>query len=717
MFVNEFFSLNQETVDEIYQMKPQFGYNGYGEFVFYRTYSRLKEGGLNETWHDVVIRVIEGVMSIRLDWYTKNNIYWDDTRWQAFARSMAISMFKMEWLPPGRGLWAMGTPFVYQHGSMALNNCGFTKIGTSKMHLDFGWLMDALMLGVGVGFEPVNEQFDIFPHKKADFLYIIPDSREGWVNSVQLLVQSFIDPNAKRPRFDYSKIRPRGELIHGFGGIASGPDPLKELHEEITQIFLHGKRSPVRLKTDIANLIGVCVVAGNVRRSAEIAIGDIENQEFLDLKDYQLHPERAAYGRMSNNTAKFKKRSDFELIGELTRRVVVRGEPGGMNMKNIPFGRIGRALDVPLDAAEGLNPCGEIPLEDKELCNLACTLPTMCSYLDDWYGACRFATFYASTTSLLLTHRQETNAVIGRNRRIGVDIIDFTGWKHNIGLHNCIDAMEQGYNIVRKTNKVLNAEAGVPPAIRVTTVKPGGTIPKLAGKTAGIGHPTFNHTLRRTRVASDSPVAKLLIEANVPHHPDQYDPKTLIFEFPILQGPARPADQVSLWEQAANLMVLQAHWADNAVSNTLYFKPKWCLFKSVPKGEPFDEWLEDNTKLDYNEIVQLERMLVNKIKESNGWKVDADGHTINVYQFDPNHEEDEIEFVISSFISKFKSFSLLPHSPKGAYVDMPEEGITEEEYEELLSKISPIDWSRLSGSDGEDEKFCQGDVCELNLGR
>lgn len=345
-------------------------------------------------------------------------------------------------------------------------------------------------------------------------------------------------------------------------------------------------------------------------------------------------------------------------------------------------------------------------------------MPTRCEDQREWLLACEFATFYASTVSLLPTHQPSTNKVVNRNRRIGVDIIDFTGWKHEEGLHKVIGYMRQGYDLVRKTNRLFNAEAGVPEAIRVTTVKPGGTVPKIAGRTAGLGHPTFRHTLRRVRVAVESPVVEILRSANVPNHSDVYDPKTLIFEFPIIQGPSRPASEVSLWEQASNLIVMQAEWADNAVSNTLYFKPRWNLKNIV---NPFYS-SEDASQCDGltpEDYFALDEMFDDDSKfnsyETHQWKFQKVGDTLKIYEFDPHHEEDQVEFVISASIGKLKSFSLLPHSPKGAYVDIPEEGITEQQYSDLISVINPIDWSQLSGSDGQDEKFCQGASCELNL--
>ena len=123
MFVECRFYMSDRTEDFLRSLIPPFGYNGFGEFIFYRTYSRIKADGGQEDWADCVIRVTNGTFSIRKDWYTKNRIHWDEEFWQDYARQFAIAMFRMEWLPPGRGLWAMGSNFVFERGAMALYNC------------------------------------------------------------------------------------------------------------------------------------------------------------------------------------------------------------------------------------------------------------------------------------------------------------------------------------------------------------------------------------------------------------------------------------------------------------------------------------------------------------------------------------------------------------------------------------------------------------------
>ena len=118
------FYLGAGYAGEIKRLKGTFGFGVLGEVVFYRTYSRLKKDGTFENWNDTVLRVIEGVCSIRKDHCLENGLEWDEAYWQEEAFKMAKSLFFMEWMPAGRGLWAMGTEYVYEKGSMALNNCG-----------------------------------------------------------------------------------------------------------------------------------------------------------------------------------------------------------------------------------------------------------------------------------------------------------------------------------------------------------------------------------------------------------------------------------------------------------------------------------------------------------------------------------------------------------------------------------------------------------------
>jgi len=647
--IKERFTLERTFCNALLAKKAKFGFGGFGEAVYYRTYSRIKADGSQEHWADTVIRVINGVMSLRKDHYVLNALDWDEAKWQTYAQKLAITMFDMKWLPPGRGLWIMGTEYIYERGGAALNNCG--AVDTTDLSLAAEWTMDMLMCGVGVGFN-TSWQGDsvVMPNKTDPVAYVIPDSREGWAESIRVLIESY---TKKAPwfSFDYSLIRPEGSPIHGFGGTASGPAPLKELHTRIENYlddYCHGKTDKTRCTADVMNAIGVCVVAGNVRRSAEIALGSVDDKSFLELKDYKKHPERAEIGWISNNTVLLEKAEDLEKLPVIAAHIRENGEPGIMNLMNVQ--KYARYGEESKECASLANPCSEIALESFELCNLSEIFPSRCVDEDDFYEALEYATFYASSVSLLMTHRPETNAVISRNRRIGVSISGIADMLDRDGIADLTYRLKKGYELVNSVNRKLALEADIPVSIRVTTVKPSGTISQLVGCSSGMHFPTFQYAIRRIRIGNTSPICSVLKEAGVPYEKDHYSTHTTVFEFPIDQGKTRKACDVPAEEQFSLLVLLQREWSDNMVSCTVYFNPE-------------------------SEAPHLEHML-------------------------------------SKFVPLIKSVSMLPHSDRGAYIQMPYEGITKEEYEARISKISNIDWSHFSGSDGIEDRFCTNDTCD-----
>ena len=203
-----------------------------------------------------------------------------------------------------------------------------------------------------------------------------------------------------------------------------GSSEWKEVEIEVSKEYNH-----TRLVADVFNAIGACIVAGNVRRSAEIALGDVEDETFINLKNYEENPERSEIGWMSNNSVVLRadhNYEDFSYIPEMAKRIRDNGEPGLINLYNMQkYGRFGKEHP---DEGYLCNPCGEISLCSAETCNLAEVFPPRCEDPDRFRVALEYATFYASTVSLLPTHRPETNAIIAKNRRIGVSISGIAQW-------------------------------------------------------------------------------------------------------------------------------------------------------------------------------------------------------------------------------------------------------------------------------------------------
>ena len=356
------FALDKKFIEE-YSIKPvKFGFNGLGELTYYRTYSRLKEDGTNEKWYETIERVVNGVYSIQKKHIFDQDLGWNETKAQKSAQEMYDRIFTFKFLPPGRGLWACGTSIVDKGLGAALNNCGF--ISTKNIDKDFSkpfaFMMDMSMLGVGIGFDVKGEgKVQIFKPTEEPDIYHIPDTREGWVESLKLLLESYTYyPNGRSSvEFDYSLIRKAGEPIKTFGGVSSGAEPLIKLHNQVKTI-LEKRVDQSITKTDIAdimNLIGVCVVAGNVRRTAEIMFGDAQDKEYLDLKNYEVNPERASYGWTSNNSVFCDLTTDYS---EAAKRTAINGEPGYFWLENAQ--KYGRVVDAPNwkdKKAMGCNPC------------------------------------------------------------------------------------------------------------------------------------------------------------------------------------------------------------------------------------------------------------------------------------------------------------------------------------------------------------------------
>jgi len=217
----------------------------------------------------------------------------------------------------------MGTEFIARHGSMSLNNFASTEDIDLKYSKAFEFVMDALMLGVGVGFDTKGAgKIAIKTPQEGDIAFEIPDSREGWVESLKFVIEAYF-LGKQRPVFDYSLIRSAGQPIRGFGGIASGPAPLKDMLESIQKILeVRINKNITSLDIlDIMNLIGKCVVAGNVRRSAEIALGDATDLDFITSKQDQekLYSHRWA----SNNSVFAVKGLDYSFIAD---QIAVNGK-------------------------------------------------------------------------------------------------------------------------------------------------------------------------------------------------------------------------------------------------------------------------------------------------------------------------------------------------------------------------------------------------------
>ena len=669
------FKLNEEFVTGYRSKKAPFGYrdaggNSVGEITFLRTYSRLKEDGNKETWVDVCERVINGMYSLQKEHCKTNRLPWSDAKASASAKEAFDRLFNLKWTPPGRGLWVMGTPLVnVQKNSAALQNCAF--VSTLEMNKNnpaapFAFLMEASMLGVGVGFDDkgAEKEFTIYAPKEEIASYVVPDTREGWVDSTVDLINSYLKPEQPTYEFDYSEVRPAGAPIATFGGTAAGADPLIRLHDYIRNIF-NGRQGELITKKDIAdigNLIGVCVVSGNVRRSAELLIGSIDDDNFLNLKNAEVFPERNSYDPknpgwawMSNNSVAVEVGQD---LSKIVDGIALNGEPGVIWMDVSK--KYGRLIDAPNNKDHriaGYNPCAEQSLESYEMCTLVETYLNRHDSIEDYKRTLKFAYLYAKTVTLLPTHWEQTNAIMQRNRRIGTSMSGVANFADRKGIPVLRDWMDAGYNVVQSYDKIYSEWLGIRESIKTTTVKPSGTVSILAGESPGVhwtpGGKYFN---RAIRFANNDPMLPLFKMANYRVEPASESPDTTsVVFFPIMSDAERAEKDVTIFEKMSLASIAQRYWSDNSVSVTI--------------------------------------------------------------SFDPESEKNHIGTVLHMYDGQLKTVSFLP-SGNFTYPQMPYTQITEEEYEVQLSKLFPIDFTGVYAglaADAIGDAYCTTDACEIKL--
>ena len=378
---------------------------------------------------------------------------------------------------------------------------------------------------------------------------------------------------------------------------------------------------------DIMNVIGKCVVAGNVRRTAEIAFGDPCDQDYISLKDYNQNPERAEFGWTSNNSVFATLGMDYSQVCE---RVITNGEPGFAWLENMR--KYGRMCDPPNNKdhrALGGNPCLEQTLESYELCCLVETFPNKHDSLEDFMKSVHLATTYAKTVTLGSTHWPQSNKVMLRNRRIGVSMSGVAQFLSSHNLNDLKDWCNSAYEQVTKTDISISESLAIPKSIKTTSIKPSGTVSLLNGSTPGLHYPESRFYIRRMRLAADSPLVEPLKEAKYDIEPAVGDEQTLVVSIPVDVGEnVRTLEDVNMWEQLSLAAFFQRYWADNQVSCTISFDP-----------------------------------------ETEGPDVP---NALNVFQF------------------QLKGISFLPKQEHGAYAQMPYEEISQEEYEEMSNRLSPI---------------------------
>lgn len=530
------------------------------EFVYTRTYARWNhEKQRRENWNETVERFINFLKQERPDVPKK------------VFRKIHENILSFNVMPSMRALWSAGE--AAKKDNTTFYNCAFMPVNSIK---SFSECLHILCCGTGVGFSVENKYIQKLPivqknNKMEPKKYIIPDTKEGWSDSVKLLMENLY--NGQLVEFDYSQIRPQGAPLKTMGGRASGSGPIILLHGFINEVFnkAQGRKLTSLECHDIMNKIAEIVVAGGVRRSSQISLSDLDDELLRDAKIWPFPLHRA----MSNNSAVYyEKPSATQFLAEWSALASSgTGERGISNLgqarKQVPERRNGDLID-------GFNPCHEIALRSFQFCNLSSVVIRPDDDLDSLLEKVETATWIGVIQSSFtkfpyLRKIWKTNSE--DERLLGVSL---SGQADNPDLltPDALKALKsRAMKVAKKAAKIMNINVSA----AITTVKPEGTSSQVVVSGSGL-HPWYSqYFIRRYRIAATDPLYKMLKAQGVKMLPEngqkEETANTFVVSFPC-KAPKKALlrQDLTALDQLEHYKKIQTNWCEHNASATIYVK-------------------------------------------------------------------------------------------------------------------------------------------------
>lgn len=560
-----------------------------GYITYKRTYARVlndsEDLSNTEEFRDSILRVLDASQK------QLNINFTNEELKKAYYYLMSLKCSVA-----GRFLWQLGTNTVNNLGTMSLQNCAFVKI--DEPIKPFTWIFDVLMLGTGVGFNIQKKYIEKLPKlldvdiniirndtKDADF--IIPDSREGWVSLLEKILEAYY---YKGKSFSYSTIlvRTAGSKIKGFGGTASGPEDLVKGLKNIQTILQKKKGQQLSSVDclDIINIIATIVVAGNVRRSALVSLGDYDDLPYLKAKNWSTG-NIPNWRCMSNNSVVCD--DTDKLPDEFWEGYLGQSEPYGLINLDLSqkIGRIKDGDKYPDPDVCGYNPCCEISLNNYETCCLSEIYLSNVKSYDELKEIATVCYKICKHSLRLNCHHKDTHDIIHKNSRIGIGI---TGYMQSSDEQK--SWLDPLYEYIRQYDIDYSNKMNFPKSIKLTTVKPSGTLSLLAGVTSGCHPAIYQYFIRRIRIASQNTLVQVCKNNGYKveyqkNFDGSLDKNTVIVEFPCCypKGTILAKDMTAI-DQLETVKHLQNVWSDNAVSCTIYYR--------LHELDDIKKWLKDN---------------------------------------------------------------------------------------------------------------------------
>lgn len=575
-----------------------------GSFVYYRTYSRyIIEEKRRERWYETVARAID--YNCSLGSCSKKE-----------AEELFDAMFHLKGFLSGRTIWIGGTE-VAINSPQSNYNCAFDTINDYECFFELFYL---LMIGSGVGLkiteedrlvlplirtnvEIINKDYDAVPtneraeHTVLEFSpdntmvkIIIGDSKMGWSNSLKyffLLLTANYFKDITTIIFDYDSVRPKGEKLKTFGGHASGPTALIAMYNKIDKILKSGNSNYRRLETielaDIANIIGENVVSGGVRRTSEIILFDYDDNNILTAKNniYEVIDgawivnKDLIHRQMSNNSILYQKKPTREHLHWHIQQMRYMGEPGAVNAE---------AARKRRENFEGVNPCAEILLDNKGMCNLVTIVVS--AFVNengtyDYEGMAHTLKLFTRAAYRMTNIEMELprwNAINRRDKLIGVSMTGYQDMVNKTGLTMDEQAvlLQDMKRTVKKTAKDIALVMGGNEPVLATTVKPEGTLSQLPTVSSGLHYAHSRYYIRRVRINADDPMTQVVRDLgwNMVPEVGQSEPnvKTYVVEFPIKAPKGKTKYDVSAIQQLENYKMFMENYVEHNASITVHVR-------------------------------------------------------------------------------------------------------------------------------------------------
>jgi len=529
--------------------------NDYQNFIALSRYARwLPEKKRRETWEETVARYFD-FMEEHLRENTKQELV-PKTR-----KILEDAVLNLEVMPSMRALMTAGK--ALKENNIAGYNCAYLSVDHWKA---FDECLYVLMHGTGVGFSVERQFVTKLPEVPpvmvdVDDVVVVVDSKEGWQSAFRKLITYLYD--GEMPKWDFSKVRPKGARLRTFGGRASGPEPLIDLFNFSTNLFKEAVGRKLtsyechRMMCKIAEV----VVVGGVRRSALISLSNLTDERMRSAKSGQWWsdtPEMA----LSNNSVCYTEKPDIGIfMKEWTSLYESKSGERGIFNREAAIKQVASLGRRDTDHHFGCNPCSEIILRDGQFCNLTEVVVRAEDTQSDIMRKVRLATilgtFQASLTDIKRLRPKwvkntEEEALLG---------VSLTGIMDNSFMNGSseVEALPKFLTKVKKESIEVNRHwselLGISQATATTAIKPSGTVSQLVDSASGIHTRHNDYYLRRVRADAKDPIAQLMEDQGIPCEADVMKPNSVkVFTFPmmapkgaILRNDRTAIEQLELW--------------------------------------------------------------------------------------------------------------------------------------------------------------------------